>query len=202
MSKYKISYNGWSDESSPIKSDVKVKTSHNRLVANHMTSERNKDPNFRKKVAKGVSKYYGKVEDRFNSNLVKGKNGCIEYTKRWIVYNGQDLQPKTFSALYHNLGFTKELIVQKCGNKKCVNPKHLIEMDRTEQAINMLKVRKNKIGDNHHNSKLSEKDIKIIKKRFSKLVKERNGKSKGIATIIHTDYPYVTLTTIINAIKK
>lgn len=33
MSKFKITYKGWSDEASPIKDDVKVKTSHNKLVA-------------------------------------------------------------------------------------------------------------------------------------------------------------------------
>ena len=33
MSKYKIDYNRWSEEASPIKKDVKIKTSHNKLVA-------------------------------------------------------------------------------------------------------------------------------------------------------------------------
>ena len=73
---------------------------------------------------------------------------------------------------------------------------------KQQQASDTLSKRKVLKGDSHPQSKLTEKDVKNIKKQFAKILKQRNGKSKGIATIINKDYPYVTLPSIINAIKK
>jgi hypothetical protein len=199
---FKIDYKDWNEDASPISKDVKVKTSHAKLVANTHTAERNKNAEFRKKVSKGVSKYYGPIEERFLSKIKKVKGGCWEYPNRWIQDGDNVYQPKSFSAEYYQLGFTKEIVWQTCRNKKCVNPKHLIEMSREEQAADTRSKSKKVTGDNHPGSKLLQKDIKNIKKQFAKLLKERNGKPKGIATIIHMDYPYVSLPTIINAIKK
>lgn len=42
MKNYKINYKGWSDEASPIKSDVKIKTSHAKLVGFTLISEKHK----------------------------------------------------------------------------------------------------------------------------------------------------------------
>ena len=200
--RFKIDYKGWSDDASPISKDVKVKTSHAKLVANTHTAERNKNTEFRKKVSKGVSKYYGPIEERFLSKIKKVKGGCWEYPNRWIQDGDNVYQPKSFSAEYYQLGFTKEIIFQKCRNKKCVNPKHLIEMTFEENALHTVQTRKVLKGNNHHQSKLTETDVKNIKKQFAKLLKERNGKSKGIATLIHSEYNSVSLARICQIIKN
>jgi hypothetical protein len=202
LTHFKIDYKGWSDEASPINPDIKVKTSHAKLVANAEISERNKDPKFRQKVSKGVSKHFGSIEERFISKLTKVKGGCIEYPNRWICSNGKQTQPKQFAAEYYKLGFTKEMVVQKCGNPKCVNPNHLIEMSRDEQASNIRKKKALMVGDNHPNRKLKEKDVRDIMKMYRTLLKERGGKHKGIASIIHKKYPNVTLSTLCSIIKN
>jgi hypothetical protein len=200
---FKIDYSRWStNDTSPINSDIKVKTSHAKLLANAEIAERNKDIKFREKVSKGVSKYFGTIEERFISKLKKVNNGCIEYPNRWIYNNKKAYQPKTYAAEYYKLGFTKEIVYQKCGNNKCVNPKHLVEMTREEQALHTVKIRKTNKGEKHHQSKLINKDIDNIKKLYNKLLKERDGKHKGIATIIQKKYQYVSLARICQIIKN
>lgn len=115
------------------------KISDAKLFANELVAQRNKEKSFREKVSKGVSNHFGTIENRFESKLVKLSNGCIEYPNRWIYDGKKAYQPKQYAAIFYNLGFTKELVVQKCKNTKCVNPKHLIEMTREEQCLIMLK---------------------------------------------------------------
>ena len=56
MTKYKIDYKGWRDEASPIKSDVKVTTSHARLVGFTLVSEKMKGVPKSKKHIESLSK--------------------------------------------------------------------------------------------------------------------------------------------------
>jgi len=201
--RFKINYNDFNEDASPIKSDVNIKTSHRQLVANAQTSERNKNIKFRQKVSSGLKKYFGNAKERFFDNVKKQSNHCWIYPKSWIMDdNGNQLLPKNYSAIIHKLKFPSGCITNTCGNKKCVNPKHLRDYPKEEQALYARSKIKKVIGDKHYNSKLLQKDIKNIKKQFAKLLKERSGKSKGIATLINKDYPYVSLPTIINAIKK
>jgi len=69
-------------------------------------------------------------------------------------------------------------------------------------ALNNNKVRNIKKGDAHHQSKLTEKDRVNIKDMYSNLLDERNGKSKGIATIIQKKYPQISITRICQIIKE
>jgi len=201
--RFNINYNDWSDEASPIKSDVKIKSSHNKLIANGQVSIRNKDKKHRESVSKGLRKFFKNANQRFFDLVKKEKNGCWIYPKRWIMDdNGNQLLPKNYSAIIHKVKFPSGCIIQICGNKKCVNPKHLKDYPKEQQALDTVSKRKVLKGDSHPQSKLTEKDIKNIKKQFAKLLKQRSGKSKGIATIIHKEYSYVSLQSIINAIKK
>lgn len=82
---FNIDYSEWSDEASPIKKDVKIKTSHNKLVANGQVSIRNKDKKHREAVSKGLKKYFGTSLERFFDLVKKEKNGCWIYSKKWII---------------------------------------------------------------------------------------------------------------------
>lgn len=202
MSKYKIDYKGWSDEASPIKLDVKVKTSHEKLVANTFIAERNKDQKFRKKVSNGLKKHFGSLEERFFNYVKKEKNGCWICSKKTIMYEGTDYKPKEISLKLHNIKQTAECVTTKCGNIKCVNPKHIICVSKEDIALLTVKNRKKISRGNGHPSKLSVSDVSNIKKMYNKLLKERNGKHKGIATIIHKKYSDVTLSAICQIIKQ
>jgi len=156
-----------------------------------------------KKVSIGLKQYFGTAKKRFNDKVKIQKDGCWIYPKRWIMDDeGNQLLPKNYSAIIHKVKFPSGCITNICGNKKCVNPKHLKDYPKEQQALDTVRKRKVLRGDDHAGSKLTQKDIKDIKKKFTKLLKQRDGKSKGIATIINKDYPYVTLPSIINAIKK
>jgi hypothetical protein len=117
MSKYKISYNGWSDEASPIKSDVKVKTSHNRLVSQKQNALARgewgrKNPNKSHEIAKkgGEANTTDETRERC-SNLGKtyGKDNVVKYipieTKK---RNGKK---------YGKQNLVGEIVCEKCGRK-------------------------------------------------------------------------------------
>jgi hypothetical protein len=55
MSKFDITYKGWSDEASPIKSDVRVKESHARLVGYSLISQNNKGKKLSDDTKKKIS---------------------------------------------------------------------------------------------------------------------------------------------------
>lgn len=200
--RFKIDYSKYNDDASPIKSDVKVKVSHSKLVANSQISERNKNKEFTEKVSKGLKKYFGKSKDRFLSRVKKIPGGCWEYPNRWIIDdNGNQLLPKNYSAILHKVKFPSGCITCKCGNKKCVNPKHLKDYPKEQQALDTVSKRRVLKGNSHHQSKLTEDDIKDIKRIYKSLLKEQNGKSKGIATIIHKEYNQVSLARICQILK-
>lgn len=198
----KIDYNGWSEEASPISNKIKVKTSHNKLVANTFISDRNKDPKFREKVSKGLKKYFGSLNDRFFNYVTKHKNGCWTCSKKTIMHDKIEYQSKEISLLLHNKKQTAECIVTTCGNNKCVNPKHLKCVNREETALITLSKRKKISRGNGHPSKLSIKDVKQIKKMYNTMLKERNGRHRGIASIIHKSFPQVSLSAICQIIKQ
>jgi hypothetical protein len=156
-----------------------------------------------KKVSIGLKQYFGTAKQRFNNTVIKEDSGCWFYPKRWIMDDdGVQLLAKNYSAIIHKVKFPSGCITNICGNKKCVNPKHLKDYPKEQQALDTVLKRKVLKGDNHHQSKLTESDIKKIKKQFAKLLKQRGGKSKGIATIIHNEYSFVSLARICQIIKK
>jgi hypothetical protein len=173
-----------------------------KLIANAEIAERNKNPEFREKVSIGVKKFFGDSKERFLNYITKQKNGCWICSKKTIMEDKVGYQAKEYSAKVFNLKFDKECITQTCGNPKCVNPKHLISISREDTATLTLAKRKKIVRGDGHPSKLSVKDVKDIIKKYNKLLKERNGKKKGIATLIHKDYPNVTLSLICQIIKN
>lgn len=168
----------------------------------HRTAQRNKEPQFRQKVSNGLKKYFGSLEERFFHYVTKHSNGCWTCSKRTIMHDKVEYQSKEISLLLHNIKQTAECIVTTCGNNKCVNPKHLKCVDREETALITISKRKKISRGNGHPSKLSITDVKNIKKMYNKLLKERDGKHKGIASIIHKSYSEVSLSAICQIIKK
>lgn len=199
--RFNIDYKGWSDDASPINPNIKIKESHAKLIANTETSLRNKDPKFREKVSNGLKKYFGSLEERFFNCITKHKNGCWTCSKKTITYNKIDYQAKEISVMLHKIKQTNECITTNCGNNKCVNPKHLIFVSREDTAIKTLSKRKKISRDNGHQSKLSSLDVSNIKKMYNKLLQQRDGKHKGIASIIHKKYNNVSLSAICQIIK-
>jgi hypothetical protein len=204
--KFEIDYSNFNpDKEYEIKNE-KVSKSNARIIADAETAIRNSTPEHGKKVSVGLKKHFlqtlGNVEERFLNNIIKKKTDCWEFKHRWFYdENGQELQPKQFSAIYYKLNFTKECIIQTCNNPKCVNPKHLSEIDRIEQAQIMRNNRPELSRDNGY-GKLSNDDVSTIKNMYLKMLDKTDGKHRGIANEIHKNYPNVSLGTIVGIVKK
>jgi hypothetical protein len=183
MSKYKISYDGWSEDASPIKSDVKIKVSHNKLVSqkqnaiargewgrkNHDKSHEIAKKGGNKTLSLGTGIHALSMEqmsEHGKKNYREGK-GFAKLTKK---------ERSTIGKQYGKLNLVTELICEKCGRK-------------TNKG-NYAKV---------HGTKCREKDkIKILNKLPNKFTK---GMLKEVAerlditdwnklNILHPTCPY------------
>jgi hypothetical protein len=152
-------------------------------------------------VSVGLKNFFGTSEKRFWDSVTKQIDGCWFCSKKTIMENGIEYQSKIYSAKLHNLNFTKECIIQTCKNSKCVNPAHLSEIDRIEQAKSMVNNRPKLSRDNGY-GKLSNDDIFNIKNLYKETFSKNGGKHRGIANQIHKKYPNVTLATIVGIIKE
>ncbi len=204
--KFEIDYSNFNPDKEYVIKNEKVSKSNARIIADAQTAERNKDPKFREKVSNGVKKFYneilGTIEERFLSNIIKDKNGCWNFKHNsFYDEDGNTCQPKEYAAIYYGLNFTKECIIQTCKNSKCVNPAHLSEIDRIEQAKSMVNNRTKLSRDNGY-GKLSNDDIFNIKNLYKETFSKNGGKHRGIANQIHKKYPNVTLATIVAIIKE
>jgi len=111
------------------------------------------------------------------------KNDCWEF---------KDIQPHTGYGKYHVNGVTwrahrwvlyalgkierndKRCVLHECDNRSCVNPKHLKLGDRYDNAQDIKKrcrthlISDPKLGEKNPQAKLSNKDVKTIKKLLEK----------------------------------
>lgn len=124
MSKYKISYDGWSEDASPIKADVKIKVSHNKLVSQKQNALARgewgrKNPTKSKKIV--VSGGYKTLElgtgihglsmeemsEHGKKNYREGK-GFAKLTKK---------ERSTIGKQYGKNNLVGEIICEKCDRK-------------------------------------------------------------------------------------
>jgi len=66
----------------PSDEEIKAET------ISHRTAQRNKEPEFRKKVSNGLKKLFGSLEERFFNYVKKEKNGCWICSKKTIMHDG------------------------------------------------------------------------------------------------------------------
>jgi hypothetical protein len=121
--------------------------------------------------------YSQEIQDRFWSKVNKTDN-CWEWTGG-LNQNGygefnpycKNIKAHRFSFQNHHNRLIQEglCIMHICDNRKCVNPNHLSEGTHQDNMIDMCnKGRGNKPkGEKHHLSKLTEKQVKEIREKYS-----------------------------------
>ena len=118
-------------------------------------------------MAKAVPWFWGKVR--------KGKsNECWEWTAskdsdgygNGFASTGIAVKAHRLSWVIHNGPFTNNLLVlHKCDNPPCVNPKHLFlgtQRDNVYDCMNKMR-RAHLFGETHGRSKLTAKEVEMIK---------------------------------------
>lgn len=148
MKKYKINYNEWNEDASPIKDDVKINVSHNKLVAqsqnaNERAKWAEKNPDKQRKIASSGGQ---------NSKTKEGRKRMSEVGKKYGPNNAVEFIPietKRKNGRKARQNLIGDIVCEKCG-------------------------RKTNIGNyaQFHGKKCREKDkVKILKKLPDKFTK-------------------------------
>jgi hypothetical protein len=123
-------------------------------------------------------------EERFHQKYEKKESGCWEWTGAITgqgygnIYNKtKDGEYKYYNAhkaswLIHNGQIEDgKQVLHKCHNKSCVNPNHLYLGDHKQNAIDAVENddwnTPNLEGENNPNAKLSEDDVKLIRRAYN-----------------------------------
>jgi len=127
MSKYKISYDGWSDEASPIKADVKVKTSHAKLVHYGRLAIRERTAEEREKISKAskgkvMSKEAIEKIRKGNKNKIISDEVKLKISKtlkgREVPLDTREKMSESRIGKTHSKKTIKKL--EKAAQKRCV----------------------------------------------------------------------------------
>lgn len=130
------------------------------------------------------------IKDKLLSNINKSRSGCWEWTKS--LYRdgyGRIYNPDTKkSERAHRISYTvfvgsipeKLMVCHKCDNPKCINPDHLFLGTNQENIQDSVRKgrwnhgkrfkkgesNENNRGTKHHCSKLTEDDVRFIRKNY------------------------------------
>src|SRR3990167_11374075 len=112
-----------------------------------------------------------KQKKRLFSKIKKDK-GCWNWNAGLFQngYGSISINDKTYkvSRVMYELSFGKipkgMLVCHRCDNKKCINPKHLFLGTHKENMLDMVKKGRQSKGEDNGRNKLTEKEIKKIRK--------------------------------------
>lgn len=115
-------------------------------------------------------------------------NGCWEVTshkKRTKGYPGTYYQGKCVLVdrivwmLYHG-EIPKQCVLHKCDNRECINPNHLFLGTKGDNARDMKQKGRSLKGEKHPRTKLTDADIRHIRKNPAKLRQVDLAKQFGV----------------------
>lgn len=112
-----------------------------------------------------------KLSDSFNKKVVK-KNGCWDWNGyvlktnySLIRYGNTKIQSHRASWMIHVGEIPENLcVLHKCDNRRCTNPDHLFLGTRKENSTDMVNKGRSLKGIKHNRNKLSEDDVRSVRK--------------------------------------
>lgn len=86
----------------------------------------------------------------------------------WVRFRGKVMQAHraSYFAFNEDLSSSKEFVCHSCDNPSCVNPEHLWVGTAWDNIKDMTSKRRNRRGESHHKSVLSENSVVEIKLRL------------------------------------
>jgi len=113
---------------------------------------------------------------RFRESYDKNDSGCWiwnrgkfsdGYGQFWL--DGTNVRAHRFSYSHFVGSIPKNMqVLHKCDVRACVNPEHLFIGSHKDNMRDMVKKDRAAHGESHHKSKLTDSDVKLIRKNYGK----------------------------------
>lgn len=112
---------------------------------------------------------------RLLENISIDSNNCWNWTKSMVntgygvIGSGRRtfLAHRTMWESIHGELAPTEFVLHKCDNRKCINPNHLFVGTHSDNMADMVSKNRHSHGDRHSQSKLTEDQVREIKKSSS-----------------------------------
>ena len=135
-----------------------------------------------------MSKTHPPIEQRLLDGIEKDpKTNCWEWQKATTANgyghlwcNGKLEYAHRISAmLYLNFNISSKMcVLHKCDNKPCINPKHLFIGTNQDNVTDKMKKGRGTIGEKHGLARLTEIQIRQIKKEYVPRIKTARALAK------------------------
>jgi len=121
------------------------------------------------------------IKERFYSKfIVNSENGCWEWTDHRLAKGYGILKVNDTNKVAHRISYeihigpiTEGMIIcHHCDNPPCVNPSHLFMGTHKDNVIDKKSKGRDIIGEKNGRSKLTEKDIPVIRRLLSNKVRQ------------------------------
>lgn len=115
------------------------------------------------------------VKERLEKNGIVKENGCIEWAKQKDTDGYGRISINNYPHMVHRVSYELYigpippgvLVCHSCDNPSCFNPEHLFLGSCAENLKDMVLKGRKPRGEKVHNSKLTENQVKEIKRRLN-----------------------------------